>query len=284
MNVADARNGDAGKHVEAQGAGQAQHGDEHGGAREGALAVETPFLHGEGDEVLEDGDDGGERREAHEHEKQRAPQLPQRHLVEHVGQRDEHERGALIGGDGEGEACGEDDEAREDGHGGVQAADAQGLARERVLLADTAAEDLHGRDAERQREERLAHGRIHRVPETGQAAGEHLAEVGYQVELQARVGAGQRDGAHHEQRHDAEQGDHHHFRDTLDALLQAQAADEKADDHHGEHPAHHLGGVGEHGAEDASDAIGIESDEGARGHFRHVSEHPAADGGVEHHE
>lgn len=73
-------------------------------------------------------DDGGERREAHEHEKQRAPQLPQRHLVEHVGQRDEHERGALIGGDGEGEACGEDDEAREDGHGGVQAADAQGLA------------------------------------------------------------------------------------------------------------------------------------------------------------
>lgn len=55
LNVADARNGDAGKHVEAQGAGQAQHGDEHGGAREGALAVETPFLHGEGDEVLEDG-------------------------------------------------------------------------------------------------------------------------------------------------------------------------------------------------------------------------------------
>ena len=209
---------------------------------------------------------------------------PQRHLVEHVGQRDEHERGALVGGDGESEAGGEDDEARQNGHSGVQTADAQGLARERVLLADATAEDLHGRDAQRQREERLAHGRIHRVPETGQAAGEHLAEVGYQVELQARVGAGQRDGAHYEQRHDAEQGDHHHLGDAFDALLQAQAADEKADDHHGEHPAHHLGGVGEHGAEDASDAIGIESDEGARGHFRHVSEHPAADGGVEHHE
>ena len=33
--------------------------------------------------------------------------------------------GALVGRHGESEAGGEDDEAREDGHGGVQAADAQ---------------------------------------------------------------------------------------------------------------------------------------------------------------
>lgn len=32
------------------------------------------------------------------------------------------------------------------------------------------------------------------------------------------------------------------------------------------------------------DAVGVKAVEGARGHFRHVGEHPATDRGVEHHE
>ena len=106
-----------------------------------------------------------ERRERHEDEEQRAPNVAERHLPEDDRKRDEHERGALIGADAVGEAGGEDDESREYGDDGVQRRHGDGLARQRALLSDVAAEDLHGRDTERKREERLPHGSVNGVAE-----------------------------------------------------------------------------------------------------------------------
>ena len=52
----------------------------------------------------------------------------------------------------------EDDQACHKGHAGVQHADAQGFAGQPVFLADIAAEDGDGSDAQGQGEEGLAHG------------------------------------------------------------------------------------------------------------------------------
>ena len=41
--------------------------------------------------------------------------------------------------------------------------------------------------------------------------------------------------------------------DALDALVQAERADEHADDAHGDGPAHDLAGIGEHGIEHGAD-------------------------------
>ena len=112
-------------------------------------------------------------------------------------------------------------------------------------------------------------------------AREQLAEVGDEVELETLQAARQRDRAHHEHGHDAQQADHHHLRDALDALLQPQAAHEEAqhDDH--EHPAHQLGGVRQHVVEHGADARAVQAVERARAHLHHERQHPAAHRGVD---
>ena len=113
--------------------GQAQNDHEHGVDRHGTLAIDTPLIHGKADQILEHSDNGGKRREAHEHEEQRAPDVAERHLAEHYGKRDEHERRTGIGRDVVCKACREDDQARQDGDERVEQRDVDGLAREAAL-------------------------------------------------------------------------------------------------------------------------------------------------------
>lgn len=82
--------------------------------------------------------------------------LPSGHLPEHHRQRHEHQRRALIRGNTISEARREDDEARQDGHHGVQRGDGDRLAGKATLATDARSEDLHGRNAQRQAEKRLA--------------------------------------------------------------------------------------------------------------------------------
>ena len=63
---------------------------------------------------------------------QRAPHAAAGHMLEHAGQRDEHQSGPSPVHP-EGKACREDDKPGKQGHGGVQHADVHGLAGEAAL-------------------------------------------------------------------------------------------------------------------------------------------------------
>ena len=158
-----------------------------------------------------------------------------------------------------------------------------------MVLADVASEDGHAAHADRNGEEGLAHGRIHGIAEGCQllgqrGAGEHLAEIRHQIETQTLGRARQRDRAHAQGNEHHEQGHHHDLRHALHALLHAGARDAHAHAHDDEHVHGKLHRVGEQAVEDIGNLGTFQPHELARGAFHHEGEHPAAHGGVEHHE
>ena len=284
LDVADAGYHDAGKHVEAQQARQAQKEKQDAVDRAGLLAGRAPLVHREAHDVLEDGHHGAERGKAHEQEEERAPKLAERHLLKNAGKRDEHEARAAAGLDAKGKAGGEDDEAGHEGDEGVNAGDAYGLAGKRAVFAQVTAENQHAARTDGQREERLAHGGVHGVHGVAQTLAEELVEVGQQVEGQAVHAAGQGDCAHAQHEHDDEQRAHHDFRDALHTLLQAEAADEHAQHHDDGHVHEHLAGAGEQRVEDLAALFRRDAGELPGCALHHEGEHPARHRGVEHHE
>ena len=247
----------------------------------GAAAFHAPHVGAVGDDVLEHGDDRGEGREAHEDEEQRAPQLAAGHDVEDVGQGHEDQAGTGAGLHAKGETGREDDQAGHQGDEGIQAHDPHGLTGQGAVLALVAAEDAHGADAHGQGEESLVHGRI---DDREQAGLLQLGGIGRQVEGNARLGAGQGQGADDQGHEDEEQAQHHQLDHALHALLHAHGAHAAAHEHHQGH-AHHLGhGVAQGGTEELAHTGGIQAAQGAAGHVPAVIEHPARDRGVEHHQ
>ena len=109
LDIADAWNGNARKHVEPEHARDAQKRDERAIHEARLLAAHAPLVHRERHDRLEHGNHRRQRSKAHEQEEQRAPQLPQGHRVEHDGQRDEHKRRPRSRLHAEGEARREDD-------------------------------------------------------------------------------------------------------------------------------------------------------------------------------
>ena len=160
LNIAHGR-GESAPDVEPQHTGQGQQ-DQGDPIDHDSLFPAPAQVHGKGDDVLKHRNDGGQRRKGHEQKKEPAPYAAQRHLVEDVGQRDKDQPHTLTGVDAEGKAGGEDDQARDEGHKGIQHTDADGLSGEGPLLADVAAEDGQGADAQAQGEECLAHGVVDR--------------------------------------------------------------------------------------------------------------------------
>ena len=103
--------------------------------------------------------------------------------------------------------------------------------------------------------------------------------------------AGQHDRIDGQNHNGHEQARHHDLRHALDAVLQAQANDKKADAANNDHPEQHLERVAEQcrerllgGARRACGSRGAEPRELAGCHFERVGDHPAGDGGVEHHQ
>ena len=120
-----------------------------------APAGELPHA---GQDVFKHRQLGGKGGEHHEQEEQGAPDAAAVHVVEHGGHGIEEQGGAGVDFDAVGEAGREHDEAGQDGHQGVQGDDVDGFAHQGAFLADVAAEDGHGADADAPAEERLVHG------------------------------------------------------------------------------------------------------------------------------
>ena len=246
------------------------------------------MIHAERHDVFEHANDGGKRGEAHENKEQRAPQLAAPHLVEYARQRDEYQVGARIGRNAIGEAGGENNQAREQRNERGKAGDACRLTRQATVASDVAAENRHARSADGKREECLSHGGVYRI---AKAIFNHLSEVGHKVELKASLRAGQHDRIDGQNHDGHEQARHHDLRHALNAVLQAQANDEKADAANNDHPEQHLERVGEQrgkrllgSARCACGSRCAESRELAGRHFERIGDHPAGDGGVEHHQ
>ena len=289
MDVTDRRDGHARKNVEAKRARQRQHKHENARDRGSTATGDAPLVDRPADEVLEHGNHRRKRGEAHEHEEQRAPHVAQRHLPKHHRQRHEHKRRPLVRTYTVGKACREDDKARQDGNDGVERGHRDGLAGEAALAPDVGPEDLHRGHAERKREERLPHSGEHRIAERRpllrwRHAREQAREVGHKVKRDPLPRAWQRHRAHAQHEHNHEQRRHHPLGDTLDALLQAHAAHNRTDHDRHHHPRDKPHRVGEHAREHGRCRLDVRPVEHARRHLRHIGEHPAAHGGVKHHE
>ena len=85
--------------------------------------------------------------------------------------------------------------------------------------------------------------------------------------------------------HQTQQGQHHELRDFFHAVLDAAAADRKAQHDVDSHPDHHEFGIAQHTAEHAAHFICSHAGCKAAGEeFPKVAEHPAGYGSVVHHQ
>ncbi len=75
---------------------QAQHKQQHAVDGGGLLPAPAEGIHADGEDVLENGNHGGEAREDHEQEEQRPPESPTRHVDKDVRKRLENERRAVV--------------------------------------------------------------------------------------------------------------------------------------------------------------------------------------------
>ena len=221
---------------------------------------------------------------ANEQEEERAPELPKPHLRKHVGQGHEHEARAASRIDAKGKTSGKDDEAGHERNDGIEYADRECLPEDAALLTQIAAEDLHGANADGEREEALSHRGVDDLRETRGAIGEHLGEIRHEVEGQAALGTRQRNRADNENEKDHEQRAHHEFGNAFDTLVHAKSADEHAYHAHDDCPNHDLTGVCEHRLENAAHLGRVQAIELAGRHLDEVVEHPARHAGIEHHE
>ena len=267
--------------VEAKNAGQRQQDNSDDAIADGFLALPASQVADAGGDVLEHGDNGGHSCKEHEEKKECAPDAAAAHSVEHVGQRDEEQVWAGVRLNAEAEAGREDNQAGNNRHEGVQRHDIHRFTRQALLLADVAAEDSERANAQAQREEGLAHSSEDNL---AHAMLHNLIEIRIEIIFQTSITARKHDGVDCKHQHEHEQAGHHHFRNALYAVFYAQIAHAEAGEDNGNHVAGHRHRVAQQCAEDAADALGIKADEAAHSHFIEVIQHPAADGGIEHHE
>ena len=150
-----------------------------------------------------------------------------------------------------------------------------------MLLADVAAKDGHCADAKAQGEEGLIHGG-HQCVDHAHLF--HPLEVRHKEEAQALLCTGHEqavDGQHH---HDHQQGDHHDLGHALKAVLQALGTHKNAQRHNKDHPEGHNTGACQHFGELTGHLIGVQTRQLAGCGHVEIVQHPACNGGVEHHE
>lgn len=223
----------AAEQVEAQQAGEAGNQNDEEVDDDRFFPIPAEIVHAAAENIFKHGDDSGEAGEGHKQEEQRAPQPSAGHGDKEVGQREEDQVGAGVRLDAEAEAGREDDQARTDGHEGVQPADADGFSAQGVIPGHEAAEDLHAGNAQAQGEEGLVHGG---GDDLADALLRGAAEIRQQIEGETLAGAGQRNAAHHQHHDQQKQARHHPFADPLQTLLDAEAADAEARHYRYYHP------------------------------------------------
>ena len=202
-------------------------------------------------------------------------------MVKDIRQRNEDQVRTAVRCHAEGEARREDDQTGSKCYERIQNRNIDGLAEQRTALADIAAEDGHRADAERQREERL----IHRGnDDIGDAALLHTAEIRNQIEAQALARAFGHDAVDRQNDHDGQQNDHHHLGNALQTALQTERVDHKADDNDRNHADRHNHRLAEHFRKGCLHLLTGRTDKSAADRQVEVVQHPAAHGGVEHHQ
>ena len=158
----------------------------------------------------------GQGRKHHKQEEQGSPPAAAIHVVEHGGHGVKQQAGAGVDLHPIGKAGREHDQPRHDGHKGIQQDDVHRLPHQGPLLADVAAENGHGADAQRQREKGLSNGRVHHI------AGDP-GQVRHQVKPQALRRTVQGEAVNSQHQHQQQKQQHHVFGDPLQAALQAEA-------------------------------------------------------------
>ena len=103
--------------------------------------------------------------------------------------------------------------------------DARTLSEQRALAAHIAAEYLHSRNAEAEREECLIHSRHYNISEAYRT---DIIKIRHKIEANSLARAGKRKAVHRKHDNKHEQGTHHYLADTLKSLLHAYAANEYA--------------------------------------------------------
>ena len=272
---------EAGPDIETEHARQRQQDHQHDVDGCGLFAAPAGQVHAAGHDVLEHSEDGREGRKRHEYEEQAAPQAAERHVVKDIRQRDEDQVRTAVRCHAEGKARREDDQTGSKCYERIQNRNIDGLAEQRTALADIAAEDSHRADAERQREERLIHRGNDNI---GDAALLHTAEIRNQIEAQTLARAFGQDAVDRQNNHDGQQNDHHHLGNALQTALQTERVDHKADDNDRNHADRHNHRLAEHFRKGCLHLLTGRTDKSAADRQVEVVQHPAAHGGVEHHQ
>ena len=267
------------QHGEAQDTGHAQHHQGSTADQAGLLTIPLRQVPDAGHDILKHREDRGQGCKGHEDEEQAAPDAAASHIIEDIGQGDEHQTGAGIGFHAKGRAGREDDQACSEGHKGIQENDVDGLTHQSPFLLQVAAEDGHCANAQAQREEGLIHGCDDDIPDTGFLK---LVEVRLQIEGQTFSGILQAAAVDCQQQHDAQQGQHHPLGDPLQTALQAEGADNGCQ-------SYRENGVEAHGlvilgyrTEVICNGCGIQSGKLACGGIHKILQQPAGDGAVAH--
>ena len=223
----------------AQSGGQRSDGNKDTAEQTTLGTVPAEHLTDTGQNVLEDSQHGGHGSKDHEQEEDAAPQTATLHVVEDGSHGVKQQTGACAHFQIVGKTCGEDDEASGNGHEGIQNNDIDGFTHEGAVLVQIAAEDGHGADAQAQGEEGLVHSADDHI-------GGNLAQIGQQVEAEAFLGTGKGCAVDSQDDHQTQQSHHHILGDTLQAALQVEAQDCKADGNNDQHKGHIDTGVGDH--------------------------------------
>jgi len=281
QNVAAGDGMDIAPDVIAQDTGQTQQEESDAADQAGLLPAPAGELADAGDDVLKHSQNSGEGSKGHEQEEQAAPELTHGNVVEHIGKGHEDQGGTALDIHAVGRTGGEDDQTGAQGHHGVQHADTDRFAHQGVVFTDVAAENGHGADAQTQGEEGLIHCTDKHVEDAFLL---HLGEGGDQVELQTLAAALQEQTVGGQDPHQNDQTQHHPLGDPLQALLDTHGNDGEAADYHDAHVNSHLHGVGQHSGEHGFCGSGVKTRKDAGGSVHEVLQHPAGDGGVEHHQ
>ncbi len=268
------------EHVVAQDAGNGEKENDEEIDDYRFLAAPAKVVDTAGNNIFKNRNNRGEAGEGHEDKEQAAPQLTHRHVRKNLGQRDEDEGRALVRVHVIGKAGGENDEPCHDGHEGIENADAHRFAGQGEIIGHVAAEDFNGRDAQRQGEECLVHGRCGHI---SNARFHSAIPVGKEIKFQPRAAAFQHHAMAGENHNQAQEAKHHPLRDALEASLHAEAADQKAYRHGDGHKDPHFHGISQHGAKDRAH-LRSAAGESAIQKFPEIRQHPAGHGGVVHHE
>ena len=150
-----------------------------------------------------------------------------------------------------------------------------------MLLADVAAEDGQRAHADAQCEEGLAHSGEDYLAYTMLG---NFVEVGVEVILEAGFTARKQHGVGCKHNHQHDEEGHHNLGDAFNAVANAHVADAEAEHDDNCHVTGHSCRVLQQSTENTFDALSVKAGKITDSHFIEKIKHPAADGGVEHHQ